>query len=45
MEMIKFQSIPNPTIGVEIELQLIDKNTLDLKTIHSPSLSYLSFHS
>ena len=31
--MIKFYSSPNPTIGVEIELQLIDNKTLDLKNI------------
>ena len=31
--MIKFNSSPKPTIGVEIELQLIDKNNLDLKNI------------
>ena len=31
--MIKFYSSTNPTIGVEIELQLIDNKTLDLKNI------------
>ena len=31
--MIEFKSSPNPTIGVEIELQLIDDNTFDLKNI------------
>ena len=31
--MIEFNSSSNPTIGVEIELQLIDNNTLDLKNI------------
>ena len=30
---MEFHSSPNPTIGVEIELQLIDDNTLDLKNI------------
>ena len=30
---MKFHSSPNPTIGVEIELQLIDDNTQDLKNI------------
>ena len=34
---MKFHSSPNPTIGVEIELQLIDDNTQDLKNI-SPSI-------
>ena len=28
--MIKFNSSPEPTIGVEIEIQLVDKNNLDL---------------
>jgi len=36
--MIKFNSSPNPTIGVEVELQLIDENTLDLKNIASKVL-------
>jgi carboxylate-amine ligase len=31
--MIKFNSSPKPTIGVEIELQLVDENNLDLKNI------------
>ena len=31
--MIEFNSSVEPTIGVEIELQLIDNNTLDLKNI------------
>ena len=31
--MIEFNSSPNPTIGVEIELQLIADNTLDLNYI------------
>ena len=39
MELIKFHSSPNPTLGVEIELQLIDKNTLDLKNISPKILS------
>ena len=30
---MEFHSSPNPTIGVEIELQLVDDNTLDLKNI------------
>ena len=34
---MKFHSSPNPTIGVEIELQLIDDNTQDLKNI-SPKI-------
>jgi len=37
--MIKFNSSPKPTIGVEIELQLIDKNNLDLKNISSKVLA------
>jgi carboxylate-amine ligase len=36
--MIEFNSSPNPTIGVEIELQIVDKNTLDLKNIASEVL-------
>ena len=33
---MEFNSSPNPTIGVEIELQLIDNSTFDLKNlIHS----------
>ena len=31
--MIEFNSSSGPTIGVEIELQFIDINTLDLKNI------------
>ena len=31
--MIKFNSSSQPTIGVEIELQLVDENNLDLKNI------------
>jgi len=37
--MIEFHSSPNPTIGVEIELQLIDDNTFDLKNISSKVLA------
>ena len=37
--MLEFNSSPNPTIGVEIELQLIDDNTLDLKNISPKILS------
>ena len=37
--MIEFHPSPNPTIGVEIELQLIDDNTLDLKNISSKILT------
>jgi len=37
--MIEFNSSPNPTIGVEIELQLVDKKTLDLKNISSKVLT------
>ena len=33
MNFIEFNSSPNPTIGVEIELQLIDNVTFDLKNI------------
>ena len=33
--MIKFNSSPEPTIGVEIELQIVDKNNLDLNNISS----------
>jgi carboxylate-amine ligase len=36
--MIEFNSSSNPTIGVEIEFQLIDENTLDLKNIASKVL-------
>ena len=31
--MIEFNSSPKPTIGVEIELQLIEGNSLDLNNI------------
>jgi len=37
--MIKFNSSPEPTIGVEIELQLVDKNNLNLKNISSKILA------
>ena len=37
--MIKFNSSPKPTIGVEIELQLVDENNSDLKNIASKVLS------
>ena len=37
--MIKFNSSSNPTIGVEIELQIIDVNTLDLKNLAPKVLS------
>ena len=37
--MIKFNSSPKPTIGVEIELQLIDENNSDLKNIASKVLA------
>ena len=37
--MIKFNSSPEPTIGVEIELQLVDKNNLNLNNISSKVLS------
>jgi carboxylate-amine ligase len=37
--MIKFNSSSDPTIGVEIELQFIDANTLDLKNIAANVLS------
>ena len=37
--MIEFHSSPNPTIGVEIELQLIDDNNFDLKNISSKVLA------
>ena len=36
--MNEFNSSSNPTIGVEVELQLIDENTLDLKNIASKVL-------
>ena len=37
--MFEFHSSVYPTIGVEIELQLIDNNTLDLKNISSKVLA------
>ena len=37
--MIKFNSSPRPTIGVEIELQLVDKNNLNLTNIASKILA------
>ncbi len=37
--MIKFNSSPEPTIGVEIELQLIDKSNFDLNNISSKVLN------
>ena len=37
--MIKFNSSPKPTIGVEIELQLVDENNSDLKNIASKVLA------
>ena len=37
--MIKFNSSPEPTIGVEIELQIVDKNNLDLNNISSKVLA------
>ena len=37
--MIKFNSSPEPTIGVEIELQIVDKNNLDLNNISSKALT------
>ena len=37
--MIKFNSSPEPTIGVEIELQLVDKKNLNLKNISSKILA------
>ena len=37
--MIKFNSSPEPTIGVEIELQLVDKNNLNLNNISSKVLA------
>ena len=36
---MEFHSSPDPTIGVEIELQLIDDNTQDLKNISSKVLA------
>ena len=37
--MIKFNSSPKPTIGVEIELQLVNKNNLNLNNISSKILT------
>ena len=37
--MIKFNSSPEPTIGVEIELQIVDMNNLDLNNISSKILA------
>ena len=37
--MIKFNSSPKPTIGVEIELQLVDENNSDLKNVASRVLA------
>ena len=37
--MIKFNSSPEPTIGVEIELQLVNKNNLDLHNVSSKVLA------
>ena len=37
--MIKFNSNPKLTIGVEIELQLVNKNNLNLKNIASKVLA------
>ena len=37
--MIKFNSSPKPTIGVEIELQIIDENNSDLKNVASRVLA------
>jgi carboxylate-amine ligase len=37
--MIKFNSSPEPTIGVEIELQLVDKKNLNLNNISKKILS------
>ena len=37
--MIVFNSSPEPTIGIEIELQFIDLDNLDLKNIASNVLS------
>ena len=36
--MIIFNSSPDPTIGVELELQLVDKNNLNLNNISSKAL-------
>jgi len=37
--MIKFNSSPEPTIGVEIELQLVDKQNLNLNNISKKVLA------
>ena len=37
--MIKFNSSPEPTIGVELELQLVEKNNLNLNNISSKVLT------
>ena len=37
--MIKFNSSPKPTIGVEIELQLVDEDSSDLKNVASKVLA------
>ena len=37
--MIKFNSSPEPTIGVEIELQLVDNKNLNLNNISNKILS------
>ena len=37
--MIKFNSSPKPTIGVEIELQLVDEKNLNLKNTASKVLA------
>ena len=39
--MIEFNFSPNPTIGVEIELQLVDNHTLDLINISPKILAYI----
>jgi len=40
--MIKFNSSPKPTIGVEIELQLVNKNNLNLNNISSKVLTKIN---
>ena len=37
--MIKFNSSPEPTIGVEIELQLVDNKNFNLKNISKKVLA------
>ena len=32
--MIKFNSSPEPTIGVELELQLVEKNNLNVRDMY-----------